>query len=69
MLIPMTRDQRMAFLDWRNPQYDGPFSCINETGRRLTWLPTLGIFDSCDVPQHIIREWTVPAWDRSAVTL
>ena len=43
-LVPMTRDERLEFVNWRNPQYDGAFSCINETGRHLTWIPGHGIF-------------------------
>ena len=66
-MIRMNGKQRAEFIDWRNPQYDGPFSCLGDHGRRLTWVPSMGIFEACDVPQHIIKSWMVPSWDRSAV--
>ena len=66
-MIRMNGRERAAFIDWREPQYQGPFSCLGENGRHLTWVPAYGIFESCDVPQHIIRQWHVPSWDRPAV--
>jgi hypothetical protein len=44
-MIRMTKTERLAFVDWRNPQYQGAFSCISDTGRCMTWIPGHGIFD------------------------
>jgi hypothetical protein len=53
-LARMTDAQRLEFVDWRNPQYRGPFSCLGRNGQRLTWIPRLGIMPaSCSLAQRI----------------
>ncbi len=44
-IVPMNWAERIRFVDWRNPQYSGPFSCRTLEGRLLTWLPEYGVFD------------------------
>ena len=41
-MLSMTKEQRREFIDWRNPQYQGPFSCRNGNSY-WTWIPSVGI--------------------------
>jgi hypothetical protein len=52
-MIKMNKTERLIFVSWRDPQYQGPFSTVDQFNRRWTWIPKLGILSAfCKTAQN-----------------
>jgi len=55
-MVRMTRDERLVFIDWRNPQYQGPFSCVSPNGA-WTWIPRIGLVPANSTTAQNFLRW------------
>lgn len=55
-LLRMNSRERREFVDWRAPQYQGPFSTVDARGIAWTWLPDIGLVSAhCAIAQRLGR--------------
>ena len=55
-IVSMTKQERLDFLDWRNPQYQGPFSCASPNGQ-WTWIPRIGLVPAQSNTAQNFQRW------------